>query len=60
MCEDKRTKEDEDIEYARRHYPNVRVRKATEEEKALIGQHRVYIGPPPVAKMPEEREEDEE
>jgi hypothetical protein len=52
------SKEDEDIAYARKHFPNVRVRKATEEEKARFGQHRIYFGPhPPVAKMPK-RDED--
>ena len=52
------SKEDELIEYARKHFPNVRLRKATEEEKARMGEHRLYVGPhPPVAKMPK-RDED--
>ena len=56
--EHKKTKEDELIEYARRRHPNLRVRKATEEERARFGERRIYVGShPPVAKMPK-RDED--
>jgi hypothetical protein len=52
------SKEDEDIAYARKHFPNVRVRTATEEEKARSGQHRIYVGPPPVARPPKKKREE--
>ena len=52
------SKEDELIEYARKHFPNVRIRKATEEEKSRFGQHRLYVGKPPVARPRPEGEED--
>ena len=52
MSEKKRTKEDEDLEYFRKKYPDVPVRKATPEEKA---QHRIFIGRPPVASDPRDK-----
>ena len=54
----KRTKEDEDLERLRREYPDLNIQLTPEEERA---QHRIYVGPPPVAseRLPEKGEEED-
>ena len=52
MSEEQRTKEDEELEEMRAKFPNLRIRKATPEERA---QHRIFIGRPPVAGEPRQK-----
>ena len=53
--EQKKTREDELIERARQ--MGVKARKATPEEKA---QHRIFIGRPPVASGPRDKNKEED
>jgi hypothetical protein len=55
--EQKKTKEDEELERLRAKYPDLNIRLATEEERA---QHRIFIGKhPPVASKPKKKREEE-
>ena len=53
--ERKRTKEQEDLEYFRKKYPDLNIQLTPKEERS---QHRIFIGKPPVARPRPEREEE--